>query len=127
MTYLWDTHALIWAMEDDPHLPTAVRTLASRRGENAVCGISLWEVACLVDKKLIKLSISLADWMDKVVERLPVLNITGNIAAKSYALGKFHDDPAARIIVATALVHKLTVITKDEKISRHHGLKTLWD
>jgi PIN domain nuclease of toxin-antitoxin system len=127
MTYLWDTHALIWAMEDDPHLPITVRKVAQQSGENAVCGISLWEVACLADKKRIKLSIPLTDWMDKVVARLPVLNITGNIAAKSYALGKFHGDPADRIIVATALVHKLTVITKDEKISQHHGLKTLWE
>jgi PIN domain nuclease of toxin-antitoxin system len=127
MTYLWDTHALIWAMEDDPHLSAAIRKVAQQAGENAVCGISLWEVACLVDKKRIKLSIPLTEWMDKVVGRLPILNITGDIAAKSYALGKFHGDPADRIIVATALVHRLMIVTKDEKISKCHGVKTIWD
>jgi len=127
MTWLWDTHALIWAMEDAAQLSGAARKAAQQSGESAVCGISLWEVACLVDKKRIKLSIPLAVWMDEVSKRLPVLNITGNIAAKSYALGKFHGDPADRIIVATALVHKLTIVSKDEKISKHPGVKTVWD
>ncbi|HZF01490.1 MAG TPA: type II toxin-antitoxin system VapC family toxin [Methylomirabilota bacterium] len=127
MTYLWDTHALIWAMEDDPQLSGVARILAAQRSQNAICGISLWEVACLTDKKRIKLSIPLAHWMNKVIERLPVLNITGDIAARCYALGKFHGDPADRIIVATALVHRLTIITKDGKISKHPGVKTIWD
>ena len=127
MTYLWDTHALIWAMEDDPQLPLAARKAAAQRSENAICGISLWEVACLADKKRIKFSIPLEDWMDEVVRRVPVLNITGKIAARCYALGKYRGDPADRIITATALVYGLTLVTKDEKISRHPGVKTIWD
>jgi PIN domain nuclease of toxin-antitoxin system len=127
MTYLWDTHALIWAMENAPELPAAARQAATQHGENAVCGISLWEVACLVDKKRIRFSIPLADWMDEVSRRMPVLNITGEIAARSYALGKFHGDPADRIITATALIHGLTIVTRDERISKHPGVKTLWD
>ena len=127
MTYLWDTHALIWAMEDDPQLSDAARKAARQSGESAVCGISLWEVACLVDKQRIKLSIPLAAWMDAVSKRLPVFNITGNIASRCYALGKFHGDPADRIITATALVHGLMIVTKDDRISKHPGVKTVWD
>jgi PIN domain nuclease of toxin-antitoxin system len=127
MTYLWDTHALIWAMEGDPHLPAAARQAAAQRGENAVCGISLWEVACLADKKRIRFSVPLEDWMEEVVQRMPVLNLTGPVAARCYALGRFHGDPADRIITATALVHGLTIVTKDEKIAKHPGVKTIWD
>ena len=127
MTYLWDTHALVWAMENDPHLPAAARRVAQQTHENAVCGISLWEVACLVDKKRLGFSIPLADWMEEVVRRVTILDINGQIAARCYALGKFHGDPADRIIVATALVHGLTIVTKDEKISRHAKVNTLWD
>ena len=127
MTYLWDTHALIWAMENDPQLPAAAREAATRHGENAVCGISLWEVACLADKRRIRFSIPLAEWMKEVGQRMPVLNISGEIAACCYALGKFHGDPADRIITATALVHGLTIITRDEKIARHPGVKVLRD
>jgi PIN domain nuclease of toxin-antitoxin system len=127
MTYLWDTHALIWAMENDPQLPAVARKAANQHGQNAICGISLWEVACLVDKKRIKFSIPLSDWMDEVVQRMPVLNITGKVAARCYALGKFHGDPADRLITATALVHGLIIVTRDEKISKCPGVKTIWD
>jgi PIN domain nuclease of toxin-antitoxin system len=127
MTWLWDTHALIWATEDAAQLSGTARKAAQQSGASAVCGISLWEVACLVDKKRISLSIPLADWMNEVAKRLPVLNITANIAARCYELGKFHGDPADRIIVATALVHGLKIITNDGKISKHPGVKTIWD
>jgi PIN domain nuclease of toxin-antitoxin system len=114
-------------MEGDPQLPAAARAAAVQHGENAVCGISLWEVACLADKKRIRFSIPLAKWMQEVNRLMPVLNITGEIAARCYALGNFHGDPADRIITATALVHGLTLVTRDEKIPRYPGLKTLWD
>lgn len=127
MTYLWDPHASIWAMGGDPQLPAVVREAAAQNGENVVCGISLWEVACLADKKRIRFSIPFDNWMQEVSRRMPVLNITGEIAARCHALGKFHGDPADRIITATTLVHGLTLVTRDEKISRYPGLKTLWD
>lgn len=127
MTYLWDTHALIWAMEDDPQLPDKARRAAEKRNASSVCGISLWEVACLHHKGRIRLSIPLEDWMDAVMARLPVLNITGHVAAKCYDLGEFHGDPADRIILATALTHGLTLITKDTKLAKHPSASVLWD
>jgi PIN domain nuclease of toxin-antitoxin system len=125
--YLWDTHALIWAMEDDPQLSARVRKAAGERNESAVAGISLWEVACLLHLGRIRLAIPLAEWMDAVMARLPVLNITGRIAARCYDLGEFHGDPADRIIAATALTHGLTLITRDSKLRRHTALVTIWD
>jgi PIN domain nuclease of toxin-antitoxin system len=65
--------------------------------------------------------------MDAVMARLPVLNITGHVAAKCYDLGKFHGDPADRIILATALTHGLTLITKDTKLTKHPSASVLWD
>ncbi|MBI4323769.1 MAG: type II toxin-antitoxin system VapC family toxin [Chloroflexi bacterium] len=127
MIYLWDTHAVIWAMENDPLLSDKARVAAGQLNENAICGISLWEVAALVDKKRIRLSIPLEEWMDALTSRLPVLNICGAIAARCYDLGPFHGDPADRIIVATALVHGLKIVTRDEKIRGYRKVSTLWD
>ena len=127
MTYLWDTHAVIWAMEDDPLLSDKARRAAAERNESAVCGISLWEVAALAAKGRIKLRIPLADWMDELTSRLPVLNISGAVAALCYELGEFHGDPADRIIVATARVHGLKIVTRDEKIRAYRKVTTVWD
>lgn len=127
MKYLWDTHALIWAMEDDPQLSTRARKAAGERNESAVAGISLWEVARLLHLGRIRLSIPLAEWLNAVMARLPVLNITGRIAERCCDLGEFHGDPADRIIAATALTHDLTLVSRDGKLRRHPSLDTLWD
>lgn len=124
--YLWDTHALIWAMEDDPLLSPKARAAARESNRHAIAGISLWEVACLVHKGRIRLSLPIEDWMHAVCDRLPVLSLSGAIAIRCYRLGEFHGDPADRIIVATALVHGLTLVTRDEAMTRHPGLVTLW-
>jgi len=40
--------------------------------------------------------------------------------------GEFHNDPSDQIIVATARVHNLTLITADRKILAYRHVKTLW-
>jgi hypothetical protein len=40
-------------------------------------------------------------------------------------LGSFHNDPADRILVATARLHDLVVITADDLILRYRHVKTL--
>jgi PIN domain nuclease of toxin-antitoxin system len=50
-------------------------------------------------------------------QRTRVLPITPQIAIESARLPPpFHKDPADRLIVATARIHDLTVITSDDKI-----------
>lgn len=39
--------------------------------------------------------------------------------------GKFHKDPADRLLVATARVHDLTFVTADERILAYRGVRTL--
>jgi PIN domain nuclease of toxin-antitoxin system len=40
--------------------------------------------------------------------------------------GGFHNDPADQIIVASARVHNLTLITADRKIIDYGHVQTLW-
>lgn len=43
--------------------------------------------------------------------------LTHEIAIAAYGLpGEFHRDPADRMLVATAVVHDLTLVTADERI-----------
>ena len=55
-----------------------------------------------------------------------LLEITPDIAIDAYSLpGNFHKDPADRLIVATARVHQLTIITSDRKILDYPHVRTL--
>ncbi len=58
---------------------------------------------------------------------LNVIALNTNIALESCRLpGKFHNDPADRIIAATCRVNKIKLITKDKKIIRYPNVETVW-
>lgn len=67
-------------------------------------------------------------WMEDslAAERLELLPLTPAVAAASAALGDFHGDPADRLIVATALVHGATLLTRDERIRAAGVVRTVW-
>lgn len=58
---------------------------------------------------------------------MKIVELSPQIALESCDLpGKFHDDPADRIIVATARIHALELITKDKKILDYPHVQAVW-
>lgn len=127
-----DTHAWIWFVSNPDIL--------SKRAEKAVnaavkdksiliSSISAWEVALLVTKKRLKLTLDITDWLAKS-ESLPFIQfvpVTNSIAVKSVNLPlPLHSDPADRIIIATALSVGAPLVTKDEKLLSYSHIKTIW-
>ena len=73
----------------------------------------------MVTRRRILLRVSLEEWLDHAIYKtgITVLDLTPRIALDSCNFpGKFHKDPADRIIVATARIHKAKLITKDQNI-----------
>jgi len=127
-----DTHAWIWFTSK----PEALSKKAQKALEAAVkeknvlvSSISVWEVALLVNKKRLKLSMDVTDWIAKS-ESLPFIQfipVSNSIAVKSVNLPQpLHSDPADRIIIATALSLGAPLVTKDKKISAYAHVKTIW-
>ena len=116
-----DTHVWLWWIGNPEKLAaTALQAINQAINENAIIisSISTWEIALLVEKGRLELSIDVRDWVRKT-EGLPFVRfvpVDNTIALRSVSLpGNFHADPADRIIVATALTMGLPLITKDEK------------
>lgn len=122
---LLDTHAFIWQVNGEPSLSKATRQLidsAAQEGSLYLAAISLWEIAMLVRKKRILLEMPCLEWLNKTLEytHTQVLSLTPSIAVESCQLpDDFHDDPADRLIVATARVENLTILTRDTRILRY--------
>ena len=58
---------------------------------------------------------------------IEVFNLSPKVASESCNLpGEFHKDPADRIIVATARINNLTLITKDKKIISYPYVNAIW-
>ena len=122
MTLLLDTHALIWLAEGLPDLPARSRRLldvAARREGLAVSPITFWEVAMLESRRRISLSMPVEQWREAILAPPQVREGTldGAIAIEAVGLpGKLHDDPADRILVATARLNGWKLATRDLRI-----------
>ena len=63
---------------------------------------------------------------DDLADRFTILPLTPAIAWRSVGLDWAHKDPADRLICATALEHRLTLITHEQEITRWRGVSILW-
>lgn len=127
-----DTHSWVWWANGSDELSRAARTrteAALREDQLLVSSISVWEVAMLVERGRLQLAIAVDEWVGQA-ERIPGLRfvpVTNAIALRSMRLpGRFHKDPADRIIVATALSHGATVVTRDDRIRGYEHVRTVW-
>ena len=128
MNYLLDTHALLWVAESSPRLSARVRALAQAREAEAfgIATITLLEIARLAQHGEIVLAPTPEGWLEEVAGRFEVLPLTPAIAWRTVTLDWAHKDPADRLICATALEHKLTLITNDKEITSWRGVPVLW-
>jgi len=129
---LLDTHAWVWLVSNPGNLSEAAKnSLETAMEENAVyvSSISVWEVALLVLRKRLKLTMDVNDWIRKS-EQLPFMKfvpINNFIAVQSvYLSPPLHKDPADRIIIATAKSMGMPIVTKDDKIRNYKHIKTIW-
>jgi PIN domain nuclease of toxin-antitoxin system len=128
---LLDTHVLIWLALDPARVSKNARTAidqARQEGSGlAISGITLLEITLLSDKKRIHFIPGLEAFLADVESRFIVLPIGGRICVCSSSLPlSYPNDPADRIIGATALVEGLTLITADREIRKSHALPTIW-
>ncbi|MFK5925362.1 MAG: type II toxin-antitoxin system VapC family toxin [Desulfuromusa sp.] len=128
-----DTHIWLWWISNPDYLsPSAQYAIDRAVSEKGIIisSISTWEVALLVQKGRLELSIDVRDWIRKT-EDLPFVRfmpVDNTIALRSVNLPEnFHPDPADRIITATAMTMGLPLITKDDKIINYCHVKTIWN
>ena len=128
-----DTHIWIWWISSPEYLSesaiVAIDQAVKEKGI-IISSISTWEIAFLVVKERLKLTIDIRDWVRKT-EGLPFVQfvpIDNTISLRSVSLpGSFHPDPVDRIITATAMTMGLPLVTKDEKILNYPHVKTIWE
>lgn len=129
---LLDTHVWVWWLAQPEQLSkTAARAIHGNlaAGSVGISSFSVWELALLVQRKRLQLSIDLVEWLTET-ERIRGVTfhpVDNAIALQSVNLpGSFHRDPVDRILVATARRLGATLITGDAKIREYPHVKTLW-
>jgi PIN domain nuclease of toxin-antitoxin system len=118
MTHLLDTGVLIRAALRTETLPLAIKTILDRPGAVfALSAYSLWEVGKKVQKGKLVLPHDLGAWFDAVLTNVVLLPLEQRVVVEAMQLPEFpNQDPGDELIVATARVHKLTLLTTDTKL-----------
>lgn len=114
---LLDTCAVLWLANGADMAPEA-RTAITKRSLH-VSPISAWEIANLVRKGRLASTLPVANWFHQAVDKMAAAmpQLTVEILAGSCGLpGSPPDDPADRIIIATAREADMTVVTRDRQI-----------
>ena len=129
---LLDTHVLVWMVSDSSRLSRpAARELrkAERNGELAIASITIWELALLYQRGRLRASGSIESSIRTILEksRVEVIEISPEIAALTTTFPEtYPNDPADRLIGATARALGLTLVTQDERILDSPLIRSIW-
>jgi PIN domain nuclease of toxin-antitoxin system len=127
-----DTHVLVWWLTGARGLSRrAERTLVAhgKPGQIVISAISLLEIATAIRRGRLQLSMPLDQWVAAMnsLPEIRVESVSAEIAVLAGSLAEpMHGDPADRLIVATASVLGVSLVTGDEKLRAYRGIKTMW-
>ncbi len=127
-----DTHVILWDALQPQMLSEKARESIKKANQTDglfFCSISLWEIAMLIRKNRIEVSLPYIDFVDLLLSfnRYFFQEITPEIAQLSTTLpDTINNDPADRIISASSLITKTPLITADENLRQSELLQTIW-
>ena len=129
---LLDTHVWVWMAVEPKRLSRPASTAIRRALESdgiAIASISLWELAMLFDRGRLRapgtLESSIARFLDDT--HVVVQETTPPIAALALTFAHgFPQDPADRLIGATARALGIPLITRDRRREECALIKTIW-
>ena len=125
-----DTHAWVWLLVAPKRISKAAREAIEQAPRLGVSTISAWEVATLNRRGRIDLDCDAGQWVAEAfaAPRIEALPPSPQAAAAAGLLDDraFPNDPADRLIYATARTLGATLITRDAAIRAYDPAATLW-
>lgn len=133
MTYLLDTHVLLWAIGRSNRLSAPAREIiGDSRNRVLVSAVSLWEASLKYGLGKLKLDPLVPDEIPDHCRRLgfEVLPLESADAASYHILPRVgaHRDPFDRMLVHQCIRGNLILVSRDGRIGsyRSHGLRQVW-
>ncbi len=115
---LLDTSALIFWTLDPEKLTSAASEAIQSSEQVMLSSISIWEIGIKVKKGRLEIPYVIDAYVErlKTVEKVEILAIDDAMWLSSLALDWTHQDPADRLIVATAVLNACPLVTSDQTI-----------
>lgn len=114
---LLDTHIWLWSLNAPERVGRRVQLeLRDPSNEIWLSPISTWEALILNAKGRLDLPADLIDWVARATAPFREASLTHEVASASRSLSFAHQDPADRLLAATAKVLDLTLVTADARL-----------
>ena len=125
MRLLLDTHIWLWSLSDPRRLGRRVLVqLKDQTNELWLSPISTYEVLTLHYKRRFEIDGNLQEWLARAIAGTREAPFTHEIAFRARQMA-MHQDPADRILAATAEVLDLTLVTADERMLGLGTIRTM--
>lgn len=127
MSYLLDTHTLLWLLEGKKSFSENVKNvLADNEVTKYISATSFWEIGIKISIGKLEINYPLQDLRNAVIEKgFVFLSVTESHGLGVTTLPFHHKDPFDRMLIAQAKAENLTIITKDPIIPKY-DVPTLW-
>ena len=118
MRYLLDTHIVLWFLNEPEKIPAAVfGTILDSVNEKYISIASAWELAIKIRTKKLVFDGGVEQFFHSVTENcIGLLPITEQHVKQVESLPLLHRDPFDRILVASAMIENMCLITSDTNI-----------
>lgn len=123
---LLDTHTFIWYSENDANLPTSLKAAIETANRVYLSIATLWEIA--IKLNLGKLSLQTNyEWIEASLgpAGIDLLPITFADTVQILKLPLHHRDPFDRILIAQAMTHSLSIVSRDRVFSAY-PVQQMW-
>ena len=128
MKYLLDTHVVLWFAEHSKKLSDAAYSAVQDEDAEIFVSIaSAWEVAVKISIGKLDLDGGLPEFFRMIdSNNFFLLSVQRVYLLQMINLPEHHRDPFDRMIIATAVMEDMTLITIDENIHRYNEPTLLW-
>lgn len=132
MSYLLDTHTLLWTLFEPKRLGSkAAACLKSPDVDVAVSVVSFWEISLKLATGKLQLVNATPDDFPDLTRRtgLAIIPLADTEAASFHRLPRLaHKDPFGRLLIWQAISRQLTLVSRDQSFAAYqeHGLKLIW-
>ena len=126
MTYLMDTHTLLWSFYKEELLSGKVKDIIENADSLYVSIVSLWEIAIKQSLGKLEFKQSVVDIANECLRQdIQILEMKPEHCERIKTIPVIHSDPFDRMIIAQAMQGKMTIISKDGKIMQY-PVSCLW-
>jgi PIN domain nuclease of toxin-antitoxin system len=126
MRVLLDTHTFLWAIADDPRVPSRVRRLIDA-SDCCFSVASIWEAIVKVKSGKMSLPLPAGDFLvsQLVASGVQILPITLDHVLRVESLEIHHRDPFDRILMAQSIEDDLPILTTDPFFKKY-PVQIIW-